>query len=183
MPDLQDAPKAIDWENVKSLYFHGVTPTEIAKQTGVRLNTISVMASRKGWPAMLRKAKETSKAVQISVEQPEAESPKLTAQSEAVRAALARDIQRVCELIDAQPAPTLSKALARQQAMEPVVRNSKAVFGWSDSNTSPAVRISVLDSVVVMPVSAHSPEKPVIECEPAKAIGQEPDRNTLPPLS
>ena len=141
-PSPDDNP--IDWTSIQAMYFQGVTPSEISAKTGVKTNTISVMASRKGWAVALRKAKEAGKATKIEIGgNPPADSA-LVKHSERVRKALGRDLERVCELLEDKPPSSLSKALERQSALESVVRNAKTVFGWSEGQSTPAVRISIL---------------------------------------
>lgn len=167
MQELQEPVQAIDWPMIQALYLQGLGPTAIAKKTGVKVNTISVMATRKGWAKSLQKAGEHRKVVEISVQQSQDDSPKLTAQSEAVRAALARDLKRVCDLLETKTPSTIPAALKRQQDMESLVRNAKTVFGWSDSNTQPSVRINVMSNCTLTP-------PPAIEQSQGKVIDVTP---------
>ena len=171
MTDLQEPPKVPDWDLIQARYVQGVGPTELSKMFGVKADTISVRATRKGWQRLKQKASVTSQSVTITTESKQDESPKLTAQSERTRKALADVLVRSAEKLASMPIHTPSTALRVNQDAESMVRNAKTVFGWSEGQSSPAVRISIMDSAVV------------IQEQAGQALSEVPEVKQLPPAS
>jgi len=136
-----------NWELIQAMYMAGRTPKEIEAKTGTAANTVSVQATRKGWAVALRRLKLDKLAQGQDTEGDTAKPSVLAKYSESARNALGRDLKRICDLIETSPATSLKRALERQAAMEPLIRNSKTVFGWSEGQAQPSVRINVMGSV------------------------------------
>lgn len=152
-----------NWPFIQSLYLQGLTPKQISAQTGVKADTISCRASRNGWTSALAKAKP---AVQVTVETSKAKDSEasLSKSSEAVRSGLADVITRSVEKIQALTLKTPKHALKVNSELECVVRNAKTVFGWSEGQSHPAVRINILGSAVIdTQPKAIEPAAPVPE--------------------
>ena len=171
MTDLQHPPKVIDWDLIQARYIQGVGPTELSKMFGVKSDTISVRATRKGWQRLKQKPSTQCQTVTISTERSEAESPKLTVQSERTRRALADVLTRSAEELASAPIRNVKHALAVNQEAESMVRNAKVVFGWCEGQTNPAVRIQVLGSLHVLP----NEQTPFIEQTPVIDVATVPE--------
>lgn len=165
MTDLQTPPKAIDWDYIQALYMQGIGPAEIARKTGVKADTISVRATRHGWTGILRKTGGPRQDVQITVSTEQPKEDKLAKQSERTRTALADVIARSAEKLAAMPINTPSSALRVNQDAESMVRNAKTVFGWSEGQSAPAVRINILGNATVASEEMEKP--PVIDLPPS----------------
>jgi hypothetical protein len=161
----------VDWMMIQGLYLKGLTPKQIQAETGVKADTVSNRAFRCKWrKSLVDSAVVVHKRNQaMAIDEPDTQS--LTKHSDSVRNALGRDLTRLCELLETAPPPSLSNALKRQQALEPAVRNAKAVFGWSEGQSQPSVRINVMGTVSVHSGSENgSNAVPAIDQDKAKVI-------------
>ncbi len=163
-PSPDDNP--IDWAMIQSLYLQGLGPTAIAKKTGVKSNTISVMATRKGWAKSLQRAGEARKRLEIDHDGNPKEVKELENQSQRARKALGDVIARSAEKLASVDIKSVKHALTVNQEAESLVRNSKTVFGWSEGQSQPAVRIGVLSQTTIVNEAQSKDEaKPVIDVE------------------
>lgn len=163
------SPESPDWTHVQTLYLQGKSPKEIEAITGIPKQSVSVRASRLGWTASLRKSRQTVQVTAELAKDDKDDSPKLTAQSERTRTALADVLVRSAEKLASHPIHTTSTALRLNQDAESLVRNAKTVFGWSESQSTPSVRISVLSSFQVAPTQDQA-KGPVIDVTPVKQV-------------
>ena len=146
---MQAMPQAVqaDWNLIREMYTQGLKCAEIEKQTGVKAGTIASRASRCKWTGVALQAKQ---AVQKLIKGSEGESAsKLGDSSERTRSRLARLVERSAERIEEMTLKSPSHALKVNQELESVVRNAKTVFGWTENQQAPAIRIAVLAQVTL----------------------------------
>jgi len=166
-------PQALqaDWNLIRDLYSKGMTPSKIADQTGVQVGTICSRASRGRWKAV---AQQANSIVQVEIQHPkqEPESPESSALAKAsasVRAALSQELLRSVAALDTlKPSKRLESQRERANVVQTITGTAKTVFGWSDGQSNPSVRINVLSSFAIEP--AQQPEQgKVIDVTPALA--------------
>lgn len=148
-------PNAVqaDWELIREYHRNGMSYTEIAAKTGVQSGTIASRASRGAWKAIATKAREAVQrsigTVEIST-QPE-ESSEASKASTAARNGLSRELSRCVDaLAGTTPSKRVESLSKRAAVVQTLAGAAKVIHGWSDSSSSPAVRISIMDSAVVL---------------------------------
>ena len=152
-------PQALpcDWDVIRELYLKGLPLREISEKVGVQQSTISSKATRAGWKQAAQRA---SALVQVSVNEAKEET-QLSKQSERARSGLAATLERFVAKIETMEPKTVKAALKASGELESVVRNCKTVFGWSESQSQPAVRINILGSATI--ATDGPAEKPAID--------------------
>jgi hypothetical protein len=168
---MKDAVMAdtIDWELVQSLYLKGLGPSEIQKQTGVKANAVSVRASRYGWRKHLAKASvivtQHNEKLQGDTED-KGQSNALAKRSALVRERLSDELLRAVDTLTAtKPSKSLETQAKRASVMQTLAGAAKPVFGWSEGQSSPMVRINLLSQAVSL-TESQPDTRPVIDVTP-----------------
>ena len=152
-----------DWDLIQTLYAQGVGPKEISARTGVKADSISSRASRRNWQRLVTATKQV-------MQEPIREKPEIDEHSKRTRAALGKFVSRSAELVEQEiPRLTGKRAIRLNQDLEPLVRNAKQVFGWSENSNEPAVRINLPASTAVVQVQdKHSFPAPALPEPPGQ---------------
>lgn len=160
------ASQDIDWPLIQTLYTSGLGPKEISKQTGVKPDTIASRASRFRWRELMAKAKPM---VQVTKPDDSEDKPALDSQSQRARKALGDVIARSAEKLASTDIKSAKHAVIVNQEAESMVRNAKTVFGWSEGQTQPVVRIGVLSQTIIES-GVDTNQGQVIDVTPVKEI-------------
>lgn len=155
------ATALIDRDLVKALVLQGLSNKEVCIQTGVADNVLRAWKCRYGWNELLRKAR--AQLVTVSSERVvnRADSA-LVAKSEAVKNAIAVELEADLAVIQGKRGKTLKTVAERQQVLSTMAGTGKIVFAWSDGSSTSVINIALLESMrSVDPVRTV----PVLDCQ------------------
>lgn len=151
---------------VQTLYLQGHKPFQISAKTGIGQGTIKTWAHRHGWLRAVNKTKDIADST-IAPVLAESANQALAKASTRTRHRAAKAIEEALDVL-----PTVrswNQAAKVQSQLEPLVRNAKQVFGWSENSTEPAVRINLLASTAVVQVQdKHSFPAPALPKPPGQ---------------
>lgn len=165
-------PVSPDWNVIRELYNKGLPIRKIAEQFNLKVGTIAARASRGNWKRIVTQANAIAQSVQVQIQGNEPETPEsnhLTKASTTVKGSLANALLQATGCLDTLPtSKSLKSRSASAQLLATLAGVGKTVFGWSDSNQTPAVRISVVANAVSISESEQPKtitQAPVIDVE------------------
>lgn len=161
-----------DWNLIRELYNKGLPLRKIAEQFNLQVGTVASRASRGNWKRIAAEATTIAQNALIETKEKPAAESAVTKHSEAAKAGLAGILARSVEKLQAIALNSPKAALKANAELESVVRNCKTVFGWSEGQSTPAVRINLLGSFTVQPKEPALPQAPVIDVTPVPDSGQ-----------
>lgn len=151
--NAMQSAQVIDWPLIQTLYTSGLGPNEISKRTGVKPDTIASRASRFRWRDLMAKAKPIVQvAIQRDREQTEdnPQSNALAKASAIVRSKLSDELIRAVDTLSStKPSKRLDTQAKRASVMQTLAGAAKPVFGWSEGQSQPIVRINVLGNATI----------------------------------
>lgn len=141
-----------DWNLIRELYNKGLALRQIAEQFGLQVGTVASRASRGNWRATATRAKQIAQSVQKGVESEDKgdeEPNKLSKASSLVRSKLSDELLRAVDtLTSTKPSKRLESQMRRASVMQTLAGAAKPVYGWSEGQSQPAVRIAIMGATV-----------------------------------
>lgn len=168
-------PLQVDWNKVQSMYLKGMTPKQIGELLGIKADSVSARAFRYKWRKSLLDSSVIVKAHNDAIQGNEPETPEsshLTKASASVKGSLANALLQATGCLDTLPqSKSLKSRTASAQLLSTLAGVGKTVFGWSEGQSTPSVRINVMANCTLSP-----PDQ-------AKAIEQAPVIDVTPVLN